>query len=112
MLSRDELEDGRVFILKLWGAGGAPAQWVERLRGDAAARWYEIYRTSDWRALLAEAPATFRHRVTAEEAERARRGGRCVVIDTLAVSAEDLAGGPAGPGEGPAGAVASQAGKE
>ena len=92
MLSKDELNDGRVFILKLWSAGGAPSQWVERLSGDAAARWYEIYRTSDWRALLAEAAGTFRNRVTAEEAELARRGSRCVVIDTLAVDADELAG--------------------
>ena len=91
MLSKDELTDGRVFILKLWGAGGTPSQWVERLRGEAAARWYEIYRTSDWRAVRAEAPATFRNRVTVEEAELARRGSRCVVIDTLSVKADDLA---------------------
>ena len=91
MLSRDELNIGRVFILKLWDAGGAPCQWVERLRGDVAARWYEIYRTSDWRALRAEARGTFRNQVTAEQAELARRQSRCVVIDTLAVNADDLA---------------------
>ena len=92
MLSKDELNDGRVFILKLWSAGGTPSQWVERLSGDAAARWYEIYRTSDWRALRAEAAGTFRNRVTAGEAELARRGNRCVVIDTLAVDADELGG--------------------
>ena len=90
MLSKDEINDGRVFILKLWDAGGAPSQWVERLSGDAARMWYEIYRTSDWGALRAEASGTFRNRVGAEEAELARRGSRCVVIDTRAVHAEDL----------------------
>jgi hypothetical protein len=92
MLSKDEINDGRVFILKLRGAGGAPSQWVERLRGDAAARWYEIYRTSDWGALRAEAGGTFRNRVSSEQAELARRGSRCVVIDTRAVDAEDVGG--------------------
>jgi hypothetical protein len=90
MLSKDEINDGRVFILKLRGAGGSPSQWVERLRGDAAKRWYEIYRTSDWDALRAEAGGTFRNRVSVDEAELARRGGRCVVIGTGAVNAEDL----------------------
>ena len=91
MLSKDELKDGRVFILKLGGADGLRAQWVERLSGDAAARWFEIYRTSDWGALRAEASGTFRSRVTAEEAELARRRNRCVVIDALAVNAGDVA---------------------
>ena len=38
MLSKDEINDGMTFILKLWDAIGAPAQWLEKLQGaDAGA---------------------------------------------------------------------------
>lgn len=95
MLSRDEIANGRTFILKLWDAGGRPAQWVETLRGDAARRWYDIYETSDWDALRREAASTFRRGVSEAEAEATRttRGQRCVFIHTRSVPTEDLAAG-------------------
>jgi len=55
MLSKDELADGKTFVLRLWGADGTPSQWVETLRGADAERWYAIYRSSAWPALRAEA---------------------------------------------------------
>ncbi len=90
MLSQDELKNGRTFILKLRSAAGAPSQWVETLRGEIARRWYDIYRNSDWNTLRAEAPEVFRNSVTEDEAELARRSGRCVFIHTPDVMAEEL----------------------
>ena len=85
MLSKDELANGIPFILKLRDAAGVPVQWVERLSGDAARHWYDIYRTSNWGALRAEAAGTFRTGVSEADAEATRRAGRCVVIKTLVV---------------------------
>lgn len=90
MLSKDELSEGIPFILKLWDAAGGPVQWVERLRGDAARRWYDIYRTSDWNALRVEAATIFQTPVTEAVAEAARRSERSVVIKTRCVLADDL----------------------
>jgi hypothetical protein len=90
MLSQDELINGIPFILKLWDAAGTPCQWVQTLRGDKARRWYDIYRNSDWDALRREAAETFLRPVTEEEAEKARRGHRCIVIKTERVKAEEL----------------------
>ena len=93
MLSKDEIANGRTFILKLWDAEGKPTQWVETLRGDLARRWYEIYSTSNWEALRLEAADTFHRDVSEADAERTRttRGQRCVVIHTRSVHPNDLA---------------------
>jgi hypothetical protein len=95
MLSRDEIANGRTFILKLWDADGRPTQWVETLRGDTARRWYDIYATSDWDALCREAADTFRNGVSegVAEATRTTRGQRCVFIHTRSVRTGDLAAG-------------------
>ena len=71
---------------------GVPAQWVETLRGDAAVRWYDIYRRSDWAALRAEAAGVFRgNGVTEGEAEKVRTSrNRCIYIHTDAVKADEL----------------------
>ena len=90
MLSNDDLANGTTFILKLRDAAGAPVQWVETLRGDLAARWYEIYRASDWQALRAGAAGVFVHAVTEEAAELARRARRCVVIKPPLIRVEEL----------------------
>ncbi len=90
MLSIDELANGMPFILKLHDAQGIATQWVESLRGPTARRWYDIYRNSDWTALRAEAASIFHNSVTVEEAEKSRRAGRCIVIRTDAVNANDL----------------------
>jgi hypothetical protein len=90
MLSIDELSVGIPFILKLRDAHDVPFQWAETLRGDAARRWFEIYRSSNWDALRLEASGTFRHRVTEAEAETLRKSRRCVVIKTQQVSANEL----------------------
>jgi hypothetical protein len=55
MLSKDEIDDGMTFILQLWDDTGAPAQWIEKLQGVTAMRWYDIYRRSDWNAVRSEA---------------------------------------------------------
>ncbi len=94
MLSKDEIRSGTTFILKLWDVVGVPSVWVETLQGDAAARWYDIYRNSDWEALQAEAAGVFRNRVTEAEAEAARRAdGRCVFIRTMMVETGELGTG-------------------
>ncbi len=90
MLSNDELANGTTFILKLRDATGTPVQWVETLRGDLAARWYEIYRGSDWPALRAGAAGVFVHAVTEEAAELVRRAHRCVVIKPPLMRVEEL----------------------
>ena len=91
MLSIDELSNGIPFILKLCDANGKPVQWAETLCGDAARRWFEIYRSSNWDALRLQASGTFHHGLTEAEAETLRRSRRCVVIKTQAVAANDLA---------------------
>ena len=90
MLSKDDLSNGARFILKLTDANGVPAQWVATLRGGIAAYWYAVYRRSDWAALRAHGAEVFHERVTEAEAERVRRSGRCVVIHTSAVKAEEI----------------------
>jgi hypothetical protein len=95
MLSNDELSNGMTFILKLVDAGGTPAQWVTMLEGGAAARWYDVYRTSDWAELRAHGGDVFRDRVSEEEAERVRTSTRCVVIRATEVKAEEMS--PAAP---------------
>ena len=91
MLSNDELTDGMPFILTLSDAAGAATHWAETLRGDAASRWYEIYRASDWEALRLEGPAVFRTRVTEDEARALRSyGRRCIVIHTAAVASDAM----------------------
>ena len=95
MLSNDEITNGRTFILKLWDAEGKPTQWVEKLRGDVARRWYDIYASSNWQALRVEAANTFHHSVSESEAEATRltRGARCVFIHTRSVKIDELAVG-------------------
>jgi len=93
MLSKDEITNGRTFILRLWDAEGKPTHWIESLRGDVARRWYEIYATSNWQALRLEAADTFHSEVSEAEAEatRTKRGQRCVLIHTRSVQPNDLA---------------------
>jgi hypothetical protein len=95
MLSKDEITNGRTFILKLWDAEGKPTQWIETLRGDVARHWYDIYATSDWDALRLEAADTFHRSVSESEAEARRltRGARCVFIHTRSVKIDELAVG-------------------
>jgi len=90
MLSIDELAKGKVFILKLKDGSGIPVQWVQTLRGDVAARWYDIYQRSDWDALRLEASGIFVNRVSEPEAERSRRSSACIVIRTDAVKLNEL----------------------
>ena len=95
MLSKDEIANGRTFILKLWDAEGRPTQWIETLRGDVARQWYDIYATSDWEALRLEAADTFHCKVSESDAEARRltRGSRCVFIHTRSVKIDELAVG-------------------
>ena len=90
MLSKDELSDGINFILKLSDAAGAPVQWVERLRGDVAIRWYDIYFRSDWAALRTHGAEVFHNRVTQDEAEHVCKLAHCIVIHTPEVKAEQI----------------------
>lgn len=90
ILTRDEVAGGKTFILKLWDVVGEPTLWLETLRGEAARRWYDIYRSSDWEALRAEAAGVFRHRVSRSEAAAALTSGRCVYIHTLMVETGEL----------------------
>jgi len=90
MLSTDELNDGRTFILKLRDAAGAKLFWVEKLRGEMARRWYDIYRNSDWEALRGTAMDVFRNRVGERVAHEAQRANRCVVINAPIVTVEQL----------------------
>jgi hypothetical protein len=93
MLSKDEVIDGRTFIMKLPDAAGGQVQWTRTLRGDEARHWFDIYRRSDWQALRDEAADVFGKPVTAEEADRTRRSRRCVVIQTLLVESGQLLAG-------------------
>ena len=90
MLSKDELSDGRVFILILRDAAGVSSQWMQTLSGELASHWYGIYRDSDWPALRRDAAAIFRRAVTQDEVERTRATTRCVVIRPESVRLEQL----------------------
>ena len=93
MLSKDEINDGMTFILKLWDDTGAPAQWLEKLQGATAMRWYDIYRRSDWKALRHEASGVFHHAVSETKAEGVRSSRhRCIYIRTTEVKANELVG--------------------
>jgi hypothetical protein len=99
VLSNDEIDQGMTFILKLSDGPGTPSMyWVGTLRGDAARRWYGVYRSSDWATLRAEAAGVFRRGVTGEEAERIRTSRhRCVYIQTDVVRTGELARADASP---------------
>jgi hypothetical protein len=90
MLSLDEQNDGRTFILKLRDAAGGRFFWVEKLRGALARRWYDIYRNSDWPALRAAALEVFQNPVAERVAVVAQRANRCVVISAPCVTVEQL----------------------
>jgi hypothetical protein len=91
MLTKDEIRDGMTFILKLQNTAGDSVQWVEKLRGETALRWYDIYRRSDWSALRNEAGAVFSHAATEAEAESVRTSRqRCIYIHTNEVNANEL----------------------
>jgi hypothetical protein len=90
MLSKDDKSNGTTFILKLLDTARAPVQWVASLRGDTAVYWYEVYRRSDWAALRAQGGDVFHDRVTEAQAEHVRRSGRCIVIHTPEVKAEEI----------------------
>ena len=91
MLSRDEVDNGRIFILKLHDKAGAPFQWVQKLRGAQALRMYSIYRTSDWNALRNEAAGVFVSAAVSEhEAERVRNSRqRFTVTNSLRAAGDE-----------------------
>jgi hypothetical protein len=91
MLSNDELAEGIYFVLKLPDGTGAPVYWLQKLRGDAAGHWFEIYQRSDWEALAAEAVGVFGAPSSTEVVERTVRSLRCVVIQPHNLKAGDLA---------------------
>jgi|KBSMisStandDraft_5_1062788.scaffolds.fasta_scaffold2351114_2 hypothetical protein len=91
MLSKDELAEGIHFVLKLPDGAGAPVYWLQKLRGDAARHWFEIYRTSDWKALAVEAVGVFGAPSSTEVVEHTVRSLRCVVIQPHDLTADDLA---------------------
>jgi|SRR5579859_4665282 len=91
MLSNDELADGIHFVLKLPDGAGVPVYWLQKLRGDAARHWFEIYRKSDWKALAAEALGVFGAPSRTEVIERTVKSLRCVVIQPHNLTATDLA---------------------
>jgi hypothetical protein len=92
MLSPDDLKNGMVFILQLQAADGAAVTWLETLRGDSAARWYDLYRRSDWDSVRAEAGDIFRHRASEAELQAVRKlRRRRVFIHTSAIGADDVA---------------------
>jgi hypothetical protein len=96
MLSDDELKDGMPFLLQLQDSAGVPSQWMETFRGDLARRWYEIYRTSDWQALRAEALGAFQHSVTEAAMDKfLEPQTRCIFIHTPLVKVEELQNQPA-----------------
>ena len=90
MLSNDELAQGIHFVLKLPDGAGASVYWLQKLRGDAARHWFEIYRTSDWKALAAEAGSVFGAPSSNEVVERTVRSLRCVVIQPHDLTTTDL----------------------
>lgn len=90
MLTIDEMNNGKTFVLKLKDAAGTPMQWVEVLRGAVARRWYDIYHDSDWAALRSEAAGVFLNPVTEAEADRSCKSGECIVIKTEAVRENEL----------------------
>ena|SRR5579871_762633 len=91
MLSNDELAEGIHFVLKLPDGAGASVYWLQKLRGDAARHWFEIYRRSDWKALAAEAVGVFGVPSSTDVAERTVRSLRCVVIQPHNFTVGDLA---------------------
>jgi len=91
MLSNDELAQGIHFVLKLPDGAGASVYWLQKLRGDAARHWFEIYRRSDWEALAAEAVGVFGAPSSTEVVERTVRSLRCVVIQPHSLTVGDLA---------------------
>ena len=92
MLTPDDLKDGMVFILQLQAADGALVTWLETLRGDSAARWYDLYRRSDWDSVQAEAGDVFDHHATEAELRAVRKlRRRRVFIHTSAIGADDVA---------------------
>lgn len=98
MLSKDEISDGMIFLLKLLDADGTPRFWVETLRGDTAERWYDIYRNSNWEALRTEARDVFHRRITDAEADAILTSRhRRVYIHTDSVAANELAVGTGSP---------------
>ena len=96
MLSNDELSDGITFILQLRDARGEPVQWAQKLSGDAARHWFEVYRRSDWDGLKVQAGGVFHAHIDEQEAERLIRAERCVVISTTRVNAEEIVASPVG----------------
>jgi hypothetical protein len=94
ILTDDEVRRGKTFVLKLWDAVGVPTHWIETLRGEAARRWYDIYRRSDWDAVRAEAAAVFRHPMSEGAAHAALASGRCIYLHTLLVETGELSAAP------------------
>jgi hypothetical protein len=66
---------------------------MERLKGDVARHWYDIYRKSDWQALREEATNAFGAPVPPADAARRQKSQRCVVIQPHTITANDLTPG-------------------
>ena len=90
MLSPDELTDGTTFILKLPDLNGNVIYWMQKLKGDVARHWYNIYRQSDWQALREQAADVFIVPVPQADAERTQKHQRCVVIQPHTMNSTDL----------------------
>jgi hypothetical protein len=90
MLSTDELTNGTTFILKLPDLNGKAIYWMQKLKGDVARHWYNIYRQSDWQALCNEAADVFMAPVPQADAERTQKLHRCVVIQPHTMTSNDL----------------------
>ena len=96
MLSEDDLHKGVPFILKLPNASRQTSFWAQTLRGDEARHWFDIYQRSDWKMLRAEGGCVFRNRVSEKKAQQLRTSGRCIVIHTMGVMAEEIKPPPPG----------------
>ena len=90
MLSPDELTYGTTFILKLPDLNGNAIYWMQKLKGDVARHWYNIYRYSGWQALREEAADVFIAPVPQADAERTQKHQRCVVIQPHTMNSTDL----------------------
>jgi len=91
VISADELSNGIPFILQLRNSAGVAFQWMETLRGEVARHWYNIYQSSDWESLRAEAAGVFRFSVTGEQMQAFFKSNvRCISIQPMQVKVEEL----------------------
>lgn len=90
MLSKDELANGKTFLLRLWNREGVSSQWVQILCDDIARHWYDIYRFSKWSDLRLGALDVFQTPATEEIAAAVLKAGKCLYIHTREIAVEDL----------------------